>query len=114
MLAVFGEKDCFELMELAAKNKSFVWGVDMEVYFEDLPDKVTIYRGGVGSVQDVAAGHSWSLDEGFAAPYACHANGILISAKISKNDILLLGTVESEIVPRKAALKGIKLFTMTE
>lgn len=110
-LAVLGEKDCYEILELVAPYKTIIWDVCSVEYFEFLPDELTIYRGGFGSVADVAAGHSWTLNRDIAAIYAVQANGILITAQISKEDVLLLVTLEHEIVPRKSGLENIRLLS---
>ena len=105
----FGEDICFEIFEITSKWKDSVWGIDLILYFENIPEEFIVFRGGNGSIEEVSSGHSWTLDIGFARTYADQPHGIVISAQLAKSDILMVITLENEIIPRKGSLTNIKL-----
>ncbi len=105
-IACIGIEDCLAIFELASAWKHLVWPIHLLELYNNLPDQVQIFRGGAGSVEDVLSGHSWTLDIGFAQVFATNSNGIVVSAMVTRDGILLLGDIELEVIPRRASLHG--------
>ena len=105
----FGEKLCYDIFELFYKWKECVWSADALIYYEQLPEELTVYRGGAGSIQQILAGHSWTLNQGLATNYSKQSHGIVISARLAKTDVLYLCPAEAEIVLRRESLSNVEL-----
>lgn len=108
-LTHLGAADCETILELTSRWKSVVWSIDALLYYEELPEELTIFRGGQGSLEEVTAGYSWSLSCDISQTYIKDSNGLLISAQLKKSDILLLAPEENEIVPKRNALVNVQV-----
>ena len=86
-----------------------MWSADALIYYEQLPEELTVYRGGAGSIQQILAGHSWTLNQGLATNYSKQSHGIVISARLAKTDVLYLCPAEAEIVLRRESLSNVEL-----
>jgi hypothetical protein len=69
-LAYFGIEECYAIFEHSSKWKEIVWPLHILNLYNTLSDKVQLFRGGVGTIEEVLIGHSWTLDMDFAEPYA--------------------------------------------
>jgi len=103
----FGEKICYEIFELCSKWKECVWGMDALTYYAQLPEELKIFRGGVGSIQQILVGHSWTLNQDLAFNYSKQDHGIVISARLAKTDVLHLSPEEEEIVLHQESLTNV-------
>lgn len=103
----FGENRCYEIFEICSKWKECVWGMDALSYYEQLPEELTVFRGGAGSIQQILNGHSWTLNQDLATNYSKQDHGIVISARLAKTDVLHLSTEEEEIVLRRELLTNV-------
>lgn len=97
-----------EILELFSKYRQIIWEYEHYRYYEQLPDHIQIFRGGSGNLDDVLLGFSWSLSKEVAERFAKSSlDGILVSAEIAKKDVLLVSSLESELVPRLGSLSNI-------
>jgi hypothetical protein len=103
-----GETRAIEILELFSIQRSLTWEFDAFMFFERCPDHIEIFRGGEGKLDDLLLGFSWSLSKDVAERFAnMSSDGILIRAEIAKNDVLLVATLEYEVVPRLGSLSNI-------
>jgi len=108
LIAECGASRSMEMLEFFATYREMIWDYDCFCYWERLPDQIEIFRGGEGTPEELARGFSWSDRQDFAEPFANRsANGIVLKAKVSKNDILLVETSVGTIVPRIGSISNI-------
>lgn len=108
VLEVCGASQAMAMLELFAFRREMIWDYEYVPYYERLPDRVEIFRGGAGSPEDVLKGFSWSLWPEVAEQFAARsANGIVLKAEVAKEDVLLISCTEWEVVPRLGALSKI-------
>lgn len=108
-----GEENCLQIMEVATKWKECFWEISDIFIYEELPESVTIYRGGTGSVSDICRGHSWSWQLNVAKRYSDQIDGNVIFSTIDKSDIIHLNGLEQEIIPRKSSLLNSNIKVLT-
>lgn len=102
VLELLGEAKVMEILEFFAARRELTWTLDDYEYFKCLPDRVQIFRGGTGTVEDIRNGFSWSTSEAVAEQYAKqNKEGILLQAETDKEDVLLVFPLEHELVLRK-------------
>lgn len=105
---VLSMEECYSILEFACSWKHHMWLPELLDSYERMPEKITIYRGAKGPTENLLKGYSWSLSEGFAETFAFNSGGIVVSATIARDDILLLGECEFEVIPRMNSLYEIQ------
>lgn len=65
----------------------------------------------ISTDDELLKGFSWSLRSDFAGIFAEGDSGIVVRAEIRKEDILLISTLEAEIVPRPGSLTGLQVIS---
>ena len=97
-----------EILELFSTCRGITWEYEHYAYYEQLPDHIQIFRGGSGTLDDVLLGFSWSLNKVVAEQFANSSlDGILVRAEIAKKDVLLVSSLECELVPRLGSLSNV-------
>lgn len=110
LINALGVERVFEILEQLAVYRFATWEENEYEFFEGIPEVVKIYRGGDGTKEDVLKGFSWSLDFEVANEFAeKHVQGLVLSAEISKNDVLLINTAQNELVPHPKNLRKIEV-----
>ncbi len=76
-------------------------------FYDSLPDRVTVYRGCGGVSPEIAAmGVCWTTSREMAEWFAdrSHGDPVVVTARIRKSDVVLVGASEHEVVcqPRRA------------
>lgn len=108
IFAALSSSMVMEILELFSTHRSITWEHEHYAYYEQLPDHIQIFRGGSGKLDDVLLGFSWSLSKEVAEQFANSSlDGILVMAEIAKNDVLLVSTLECELVPRLGSLSNV-------
>lgn len=81
-------------------------------FFESLPERLTVYRGASGVEPEVAAaGVCWSAKRNIADWFAARLSGpapVVLSAVVSKSDIVLAKAVEFEVVVMPGRWRQLK------
>lgn len=107
VIAALSSPKVLEMLELFSKYRGITWGYEHYAYYEQLPDNIQIFRGGSGTLDDVLLGFSWSLSQEVAERFANSSlDGILVRAEVAKQDVLLVSSLESELVPRLGSLSN--------
>lgn len=110
LLRVIGQEKVFSIFGVISNYRQELWDYDEYKAFISLPEKIKIYRGGVGGMNEILKGFSWTASLEVAKGYsACHTDGSVLSAEICKNDVLLINIMERELVPHPSKLKNIEL-----
>lgn len=99
-IEALGITECFSILEVAWTWKNLVWRTEKLELYEQLPKRVNIFRGAKGPVTNVLKGYSWSFSKDFAETFASHPDGILVGATVDRDDILMFGDFEMEVIPR--------------
>lgn len=113
VLHILGQEKVLAILEFLSTRRQITWESYDYEYFVQLPDRIQIFRGGSGAMEEVLQGFSWSMDREIATYYANQSQegGILLQAEINKEDILLVYPGENELVPRRDALIDPKVIT---
>ncbi|MFA6904434.1 MAG: hypothetical protein WC236_15270 [Gallionellaceae bacterium] len=110
VLTVLGEDKFFGILKKLSIDRELFWGYYEYQYFEYLQDDLVIYRGGSGSKDDVLKGYSWTTDIEIAQEFAGRLeNGVVLSAEILKDDVMLVNSCQNEVVPMPSALRNISI-----
>lgn len=110
LIEMLGHKNVFDILKRLAIYREIFWDISEYDIYEDLPDVIKIYRGGQGPIEEVLKGFSWSAHLTVAKEFAeKHPNGIVLSAEISKKDILLINPYQAELVPEPATLRSVQI-----
>jgi hypothetical protein len=86
----------------------------------DLPEVVTIFRGGRGGdIEALADGTAWTLDPDCACYFAIYrggANGMVIRAEIPRSEIMFFSNdrSESEVMPASVPAEVRRVFSPDE
>lgn len=108
VLKVCGTSQAMAMLELFTACRELIWDFEYVTLFEELPDRLKIFRGGAGSTEEVLKGFSWSLSQEVAEQFAARsANGLVLKAELAKEDVLLVSSLEWEVVPRSGALSNV-------
>lgn len=107
-IEVLGMAECYSILEFAWTWKKLVWPIWTLELYEQLPQRVNIFRGAKGPVANVLKGYSWSLSKEIAETFAINSDGIIVGAIVDRDDILMLGDIEMEVIPKMNSLYEIK------
>jgi len=108
VIAALGSPKVMEILELFSTYRGITWEYEHYAYYEQLPDHIEIFRGGSGTLDNVLLGFSWSLSKEIAEQFANSSlDGILLRAEIAKKDVLLVSSLECELVPRLSSLSNV-------
>ena len=104
VVSSLGGELVLKMLELFSKYRNITWGQDFLDYFHQLPESIEIFRGGSSDLNTVLKGFSWSLHRNIAETFMDENKGVLVRAKINRDDILLVSATEAELVPRPDCL----------
>ena len=100
VLNSLGGEKVLEILENFSLYREITWEISELEYFHQLPERIEIFRGGSRNLENVLKGFSWSLASNVAEMFMDENEGVLVRAEIMKDDILLISTIEAELVPR--------------
>lgn len=110
VINALGKRQTMDILDLLSTRRGSTWQAEDYQLLLRLPERVTIYRGGAGTLDEVLKGFSWTLDRFVADQFAdAHDHGTVLQAEIHRNDIVLISFLEQEIVPRQGAPKNIQV-----
>ncbi|MFW5634185.1 MAG: hypothetical protein ACOCYR_04760 [Erythrobacter sp.] len=109
-----GEDNDWTMDEFAEYWGPSLMTAEEQAKFEAMEFPLTVYRGGTGSIDEVAQGVSWTLDLEIARFYACdwpkrwglEREPVIVSMRVERNDVFafLDGRKESELLVPYASL----------
>jgi hypothetical protein len=110
VIEAVGAKRTFSVLKMLSAIKIVAWVYDDCEWFENLPDVITIFRGGEGAKEEVMKGYSWSTNLAVAEQFArMHACGSILVGEIYKDDVLLLNPSQDELVADPNTIRKIAL-----
>jgi len=111
VIEAVGAERVFSVLKMISTARVVTWDYNEYTYFENLPDVITIYRGGGGGDKETLKGYSWSTDLAVAESFSLkHTSGCILVGEILKNDVLLLNSDESELVAAPNTIRNVSLY----